>query len=157
MSKPGHKHHKAAHHPARPGSPPGAHQAKPSVPPRQAGQPAMAQLVPAPTPIPPAAVTQSSAGCLVRVYWMFVGNALIGSSAIVIAKNRDGLFSWGDIILPLAAISVIVARYYDVARFRGLTATGKQATPSQWRRYAVIISAVAIVLWIAAHLLAWRL
>ncbi len=86
---------------------------------------------------------------------MLVGNVLIGSSAIAIARNKEGMFSWGDIILPFATISVIVARYYDISKSGGLTATGKQATLAQWRRYAAIISAVAIALWIGAHLLAW--
>lgn len=87
-------------------------------------------------------------GCLaalLRVYWMAVGNLALFFCAMFAARRPapsvlDGLF-------VAVAITLIIARYIDIARFRGQTADGEPANLGHWRKYALILVPVAAGLW----------
>jgi len=82
----------------------------------------------------------------VRLYWMAFGNILVLFAAIAAARaDRAGA---ADVILLLAATSLIVMRYVDITRYTGLTEDGKTpATLAHWRRYALGVAVVTSVLW----------
>lgn len=103
------------------------------------------------TPTTPNEVHSTEAtGCLVRIYWMFLGNGLLALCAYLIMKTHK-LFSGADIGFWLAALSLVVVRYVDIVQFHGTTADGKSATRADWIRYTVRMTIIAVVLWIAAH------
>jgi hypothetical protein len=82
---------------------------------------------------------------------MMAGHALLALSAVFIAQNRVQFLSLADGVFAFALALSIVARYVDVTRFGGKTAGGEPATVAQWRRYAILLSLVAGLLWAAAH------
>jgi len=90
--------------------------------------------------------TMSIWALAVRLYWMAFGNILVLFAAIAAARaDRAGA---ADVILLLAATSLIVMRYVDITRYTGLTEDGKTpATLAHWRRYALGVAVVTSVLW----------
>lgn len=99
------------------------------------------------TPVP-AAYTPPQ-GCLLRLFWMALGNlALLGAAAFI---GRRGAFSFLDAIYWLVVIALGAARYFDVVRFHGQTIEGEAATRDDLRRYLVRLLVLAIVLWAVAH------
>ena len=94
-------------------------------------------------------------GCLVRLFWMGVGNLILALAAIAIAQNDLGPFgfSWTDLLYWMTAAALPIVRYMDIRLFDGATADNQPATMSHWRRYTVTILAVSLVLWVGAHLL----
>lgn len=89
-------------------------------------------------------------GCLIPTFWMLVGNGILALCAVSIAAG-SALFSAADLLYWLTVGSLLAARYVDIRYFNGRTAEGKPATPAHWRRYAVVLVAVAAVVWIVAH------
>ena len=96
----------------------------------------------------------SSGGCLLRLFWMLVGNGLLAGAAIAIAQGRGFRLGMADAILWAAVAAMLAARYVDIQRMGGQTASGSPATMAHWRRYAVILPLVAATIWGLAHLLA---
>ena len=66
----------------------------------------------------------SSAGCLLRTYWMFAGNVIAAFLGIFIAQQKGDFYTSKDILYWLAVASVILARYLDVRFMNGQTAEG---------------------------------
>jgi len=91
-------------------------------------------------------------GCLLRVYWMLLGNAVVALCAYAITQ-AEGMLTAADAAYWLAAGAVIGARYVDVHYLGGTTAEGEPPTPKDWRRYALGVLGVAAVLWLAIHAL----
>lgn len=90
-------------------------------------------------------------GCLLRVFWMAVGNvALLTLAGFILSQGRFSLLDGGYWAVVAALVG---ARYADIVRFRGQTADGTPATVTHLRRYALGLLAVAVGLWIAAHVL----
>ena len=99
----------------------------------------------------------SGSGCLVRIGWLLVGNAILVVSTRSIVLNHEGFVSLADLVFWAAVLGMIALRHLDIARLEGRTVTGEPATLSHWRRYAVLMSVAAAVVWAAAHGLAyWR-
>lgn len=92
-------------------------------------------------------------GCLVRLFWMGVGNLVLVLAAIGIYQNRAGFtLTTMDAILWGASLSLLVVRYVDVRYLAGETADNRPASMADWRRYAATVLGVSLVLWIGAHL-----
>lgn len=91
------------------------------------------------------------AGCLLRLFWMAFGNVALLFLAILIFKQ--GRFSALDAVYWALVVALGGARYADIARFDGLTASGEPATMGHFRRHVVGLSAGAVALWACAHLL----
>ena len=91
-----------------------------------------------------------AAGCLVRLGWMVAGNAALYLSAVFIAKQR-GIPSFADGAFWLVVLACIGLRYLDIRFLKGQTASGEPATLADWRRYVLLLVALAFVLWVGAH------
>lgn len=93
-------------------------------------------------------------GCLVRLFWMFLGIGVLWFMLAAIFIRQPGRFSVYDILYWVIAVSLLGARYVDVRYLKGETASGDGiATLKDWRRYAIILLPVLFGAWIAAHAL----
>ncbi len=93
----------------------------------------------------------SMAALGIRMLWMLVGNFGILLLLLQIARNKETTFSIYDVLYLLLIPVVVFARYLDVTRYNGTTTYGEPATLSHWRTYTIVLVAVAIVGWLAAH------
>jgi hypothetical protein len=104
--------------------------------------------------IHPSAETPSPSGTslLLRIFWMFIGNFVLIVSLLAIAMGEEeGFFSIADVVFWVAVPLIIAARYVDIARYGGTNADGEPATLAHWRRYAIGLAVLSVVLWGAAH------
>jgi hypothetical protein len=92
-------------------------------------------------------------GCLLRVFWMLVGNLLLLAAAYAITQSPR-LLGPADAFFWLAFGSLLAARYADVKHFQGRTAEGEPATMADWRRYAALLGGISLGVWLVAHLVA---
>ena len=94
-------------------------------------------------------------GCLpllLRLTWMVFGNlALFLCAAFIIKKSAPVL---ADIAYFSVAAGLILVRYLDIAKYNGLTSDEKPATLADWRRYAILLSFIAVGIWVLARFLA---
>lgn len=94
-------------------------------------------------------------GCLLRVFWIMVGNLALLFCAVYIAQNATRLVGVADAVYWAIIGSLLAARYVDIRHFQGRTAEGEPASMAHWRRYAGLLVAVSAGLWLAAHLAAY--
>jgi len=95
---------------------------------------------------------QSSAvGCLLRMFWMVGGNAVLIFSAITVAMGRGLSFGIADAVFASALIALLVARYVDIQFYKGHDSTGAASTIADWRRYALSMSGVWVLIGAVAH------
>ena len=87
-------------------------------------------------PQQPTAPKESASGCLLRIYWMMVGNALLFAAAYNIAHTESAL-TWIDLLFALFILCLLAARYIDIRHLRGRTSDGQPATIEDWKRYAI--------------------
>jgi hypothetical protein len=97
----------------------------------------------------------SQAGCLLRIFWMLVGNAVLLFCAYGIAQHRSSVLSIADAFYWTLVASLLAARYVDIRYLHGTTAEGSPATLSHWRRYATVLGVVSTSLWLGAHAVAY--
>lgn len=102
------------------------------------------------TPVP----QNSSAGCLIRLFWMGAGNIILFLCVTYIFHNRVRGLELVDLGYWLTVVAMVAARWVDIRSYNGDTVTGEPATLSHWRRYAVRLVAGALVAWLVVHLLA---
>jgi hypothetical protein len=91
-------------------------------------------------------------GCLIRLYWMLIGNAALIMCVAAILTHRGGFLSVADIVYWVLVITMGVARFVDIRKFGGRTAAGQPASATHWRRYLVFLIVASSVIWGAAHL-----
>ena len=83
---------------------------------------------------------------------MLVGNLAGFLAAIQIAKGTGRSLSAADAALGIIVAVMLLARYIDIARFNGQTATGQSAaTMRHWRRYALLLPLTWLAFWGMAH------
>ena len=96
-------------------------------------------------------------GCLVRLFWLMVGNVILVLAAIGIGQNHAGFTLTGrDIFFWAAALSLLVVRYVDIRYLGGQTGDGHPASMTHWARYAATILGISLVLWLVAHAIPLR-
>lgn len=96
-----------------------------------------------------------AAGCLLRVFWLFLGFIVLFFTGYFIATRpaAAGLsMSILDAVYWAVAAAMAGARYLDVRCCSGKTATGEPATAKHATRYALLLAAVAAAAWVGAHL-----
>ncbi len=101
---------------------------------------------------------ESLPGCLLRIFWMILGNlALFFCAYFIASKPSTGKvqLSVFDAIYAAAALALILARYIDVRSCGGTTASGKPATMANFRRYAVILVIASAAVWAGAHAISY--
>ena len=97
----------------------------------------------------------SASGCLIRLCWMIFGNMALFFGAIYIWHNKSSFFSLVDVVFWSIVLLLIVIRYLDIRKLKGLTMKGDEpATMAHWWRYAGVLILVSLLLWGAAHGLA---
>ena len=101
------------------------------------------------TPVSPHDQT-SAAAVFLRIFWMILGNMVLGLSALVIAGGASTPGA-ADAVFCGTVPLLIAARRVDILRHGGKTASGEPATMSHWRRHAILLLACAAVLWAAAR------
>ena len=97
----------------------------------------------------------SHAGCLVHLFWMGAGNAILILCLFHIIHNHVRGLVLIDLGYWLTIVAMVVARYVDINTYHGDTATGELATLTHWRKYALRLVAGGLVVWIVIHLLTW--
>lgn len=93
----------------------------------------------------------SMAGCLPRVFWMGVGNIALVMAALSIYASTG--WSIADLAFWVIVGLLVGARYIDIARYKGTTVDGEPATSAHFKRYALMLLVVSVVVWAAARLL----
>jgi hypothetical protein len=102
---------------------------------------------------PPTQVNAS--GCFVRLVWMLLSNIVLVVCALFISKHTTN-FSLADVVFWCTVVVALWLRYIDITRLGGQTAYGQPATLAHWRRYAVLLTCLAFVLWFVAHVIALK-
>lgn len=93
-------------------------------------------------------------GCLVRLFWMGVGNLVLVLAAIGIGQNRAGFtFTGMDLLFWATVLCLLAVRYVDIRYLDGQTADSRPASMSDWRRYALTVLGISLALWLGAHLI----
>lgn len=98
-----------------------------------------------------AEVPVSSTGCLVRLCWMFFGNALLFFLLVSILMRRPEFPSLLDAACLFTVCLVIGVRYLDIRFLDGRTAEDKPATMTHWRRYAFSVGVAGFGTWLLAR------
>jgi hypothetical protein len=98
---------------------------------------------PEPGPVEPAS------GCLLRLFWMGVGNVAWLAAGLFVARSSGWTLADAGYLVCLVAL--IGARYLDVFRFKGQTADGTAATPAHFRRYAAMVVVLGLLGWVVAR------
>ena len=96
----------------------------------------------------------SEAGCLIRLYWMFLGNAILFILLAYLFQNRPRFPSLLDGGCLLTLASLVAARYIDIRRFNG--ANGENSAPAtmaDWRKYALSLVTGCAAAWLAIRVL----
>lgn len=94
-----------------------------------------------------------ASGCLVRLFWMGVGNLILVLAAVGISQHHAGFtLTEMDLLLWSTALGLLVVRYVDIRYLAGETADNRPATMADWRRYAAALLGVSLALWVGAHL-----
>ena len=96
----------------------------------------------------------SSAGCLIRFFWMCMGNIILFFCVTYIFHNRVRGLTLVDLAYWLTVVAMVAVRWVDVRSYHGDTVTGEPAILSHWRQYTVRLVVGALVVWIIIHLLA---
>lgn len=88
---------------------------------------------------------------LLRITWMLGGHFAAGMSVFMIAAQSSGHLSWRDVVLAVSVVMVLIARYLDIAHFKGDTADGQPATMRHFRSHALKLIIGASAGWAIAH------
>lgn len=94
----------------------------------------------------------STAGCLTRLCWMFLGNATVLFLLLAIAERNLAFPSLMDAACLAAIAFVIACRYIDIRFLAGQTADGKPASMTDWRRHTLIVSTLGASAWAAVRM-----
>lgn len=93
----------------------------------------------------------SALGCLLRLFWMAIGNAvllLVGVQLIQLDQHLSGL----DAAFWLILLLTVGARFIDIRYFAGTDGFGVPSTFADWRRHAIKMVSLAGIVWLAMHL-----
>lgn len=97
----------------------------------------------------------SQAGCLARLYWMFLGNALLFILLAYLIQKHPEFPSLLDVGYLLTLASLVGVRYLDIRHLNGETGDGNApATMSDWRKYALFLVTGCAAVWLALRVLA---
>ena len=90
-------------------------------------------------------------GFLARFWWMFFGNIVLGFCILFIIENRGSFFHTSDWVFWIDAATLVLVRYVDIRFLGGFTGTGEPACITHWIRYAALLTALSIALWVLAQ------
>jgi hypothetical protein len=93
---------------------------------------------------------EDNLGCLLRIYWMMLGNVFVAIAAYKIVQS-EGELAIVDLVYWLFVVSLIMVRYVDIRLLRGCTSEGQPATMRDWQGYSLRVLAISATLWLVAH------
>jgi hypothetical protein len=93
-------------------------------------------------------------GCLVRFFWMGMGNAALAILGMTIAEQSWWPPTWRDAAFWAVVGALAVARLLDIRLLDGRTVDGAPASAGDLHRYLVALVAAAAGLWALAHFVA---
>ena len=94
----------------------------------------------------PANATDSPLGLFLRLYWMLGGNAILAIAAAYPLSHTETPVLLTLTVCCLISISMIAARYVDIRACDGQTVDGDLADFGHWKRYAMILLPVSVLL-----------
>jgi hypothetical protein len=97
--------------------------------------------------------TPAQAGVALRLFWMLIGNAIVFGSLATIVVNEIAFPAPLDALIWATVALSIAARWLDITRYQGTTASGELATMADWRRHAMTLVLVAALGSVVAHML----
>jgi hypothetical protein len=101
---------------------------------------------------------QSTAlGVLARLWWMAAGNFLLVFPIIFIVQDGGGFLQTADWVFWITLASLVLVRYADIRFLGGCTGAGEPASMVHWVKYAALLSAISIALWVLAHVAGYLL
>ncbi|MDD4857734.1 MAG: hypothetical protein PHD74_06470 [Candidatus Krumholzibacteria bacterium] len=89
------------------------------------------------------------AGAVSRIFWLMGGNIALFMLAVFIFDKKT--YSVFDIAFWAIVIGLILVRYIDITRLKGLTSNSEPATLKHWRIYVVKLIVASAALWGLAH------
>jgi len=92
---------------------------------------------------------QPPLGCLLRLFWMGFGNLALLYAAVEMARSKE--VGTADVVYASVVVALLAARYIDVVKLNGLTTEAEPATRKHFTRYALILTALAVVGWLLAR------
>lgn len=101
----------------------------------------------------PATTHGTEAGCLIRLYWMFIGNVAVVFALGLLFDRRPRFPALLDLAVFAAVAALVAARFVDIRHYHGETGEGRPATMAQWRRYAVSVAGAGAAAWVLVRLL----
>lgn len=96
---------------------------------------------------------RSGAGCLTRLYWLLIGNALVFFTFIYLVQKHPKFPSLLDAGCLLAVASLVFVRYFDIRYCKGETGDGKPATMGHWRKYSIRLVIGCMGVWLVIRFL----
>jgi len=96
----------------------------------------------------------SGAGCLLRLYWIFAGPALLVIAFAVLLQKHQEFPSFLDVGCLLAVTALVLVRYIDICYFKGDTGEGNPATMNHWRKYSIALVIGSLSVWLIIRILA---
>jgi len=97
------------------------------------------------------AETPALGGCLLRVFWLLVGNAILLLVAVMLLLESPWTIGLKDGLFWATAVAVVAARWVDVTHYGGRTAEGGEATLGHVGKHALTIGAGAAAIWVVAQ------
>jgi hypothetical protein len=88
-------------------------------------------------------------GLVVRMIWLLAGNAVLFMLAVLIFQKRA--FSFLDAGFWAIVAALVLLRYMDITRLKGLTSDSKPATLKHWRMYVIRLLVASAAMWGLAH------
>jgi len=88
-------------------------------------------------------------GLVVRMIWLLAGNAALFILAILIFQRRG--FSALDVGFWAIVATLVLLRYMDITRLKGLTSNSEPATLRHWRMYVIRLLLASATMWGLAH------
>jgi hypothetical protein len=87
-----------------------------------------------------------------RFLWMMLGPCLLVMLAVSILTAGSGWLTGLDVLYFIVLAFTLLGRWWEFRGGNPLTSTGEPATMDHLRRYCVVMSSVAVGLWILANL-----
>ena len=88
-------------------------------------------------------------GLVVRMIWLLAGNAALFMLAILIFQKSG--FSFLDAVFWAIVAALVLLRYMDITRLKGLTSNSEPATLKHWRMYVIRLLVASAAMWGLAH------
>ncbi len=88
-----------------------------------------------------------------RLFWMFVGPAVLAGAALQNTQNGGGWTTPADYVFFLVLAGIVFARWLEFRGGNPLTSLGEPAMWPQFYRYAVVVPVIGVLVWVAANVL----